>query len=89
MLDLRLEFRGETWLGDVIVGIFSILLCIRAMRPNEVTSGGTEREKRGAPRAELWGLPDFISQERRGGQQGAGENVARGKRRKANTKLCV
>lgn len=52
-LDLSLEFRGEAQFGDVIVGIFGILLCFKAMRPNEVTSGGTRREKRDAPGAEL------------------------------------
>lgn len=44
-LDLRLELRGEALFGDVIVGIFSILLCFKAMKPNEVTGGGMERKK--------------------------------------------
>lgn len=47
MLDLRLEFRGEDWFGDVIVGIFGILLSFKVMGLNEVTSGGMWREKRG------------------------------------------
>lgn len=88
MLDLCLEFRGETWLGDIIVGIFSILLCIRAMRPNEVTSGGMEREKRGAPRAELWPSSVYKSGEKRR-PTGGWRKCSQRKRRKAKAKLCI
>lgn len=49
-LDLSLESRGEAQFGDAIVGIFSIWIVFKAMRPNEITSGGMEREK-SAPEA--------------------------------------
>ena len=81
-------FRCETWLGDIIVGILSILLCIRAMRPNEVTSGGMEREKRGAPRAELWPSSVYKSGEKRR-PTGGWRKCSQRKRRKAKTKLCI
>ena len=36
-LDLNMESRSEAQFGDVTVGIFSIWIAFKDMRPNEIT----------------------------------------------------
>lgn len=75
-LDLSLEYCGKAQFEHMTVGILSMQICFKALKPNKITGGVLEREK-STPRAELWNLLTFISWGEEEANTGDKENIAR------------